>query len=652
MEKKKISGKTFLIILVLASIGILAAIGTYAYFGWSSTEVNKDATVSVTSVNGLGQCNKSSDNQKILWPVSNRNNGRIVTVSTKQTLSEYAYVTWTLTIDSINTQETETAGLKHQTFKYELVNTTTGVSYGSGNFQNLDVGDTITFSNNTENLAYDTNYTFTLYLWIDGTIGSNPMDMTDQTYQFSLVCDITGEPTNKVHEPVPTPISDFIYILGSDQTEITEVSGPFYSDFDGEIVETTIDSIPQFYIGEDDILLVRYIGSNPSVSVPATYTVDGITYNTKLLDHFCEDGFHVGVFVYNDVIEDVYINPNVSFGIDSVWMSETFRNCTSLKSVSSLPDGVAVLDYTFEGCTALITAPKIPSSVTDMISTFSGCTSLVNAPTIPSSVTDMTSTFSGCTSLVNAPVIPNSVTNMNDTFSGCTSLVNAPTIPSSVTSMSGTFSGCTSLVNAPVIPNSVTNMNGTFRGCTSLVNAPTIPSSVTSMSGTFRGCTSLVNAPVIPNSVTNMSSTFYGCTSLVNAPVIPNSVTNMSSTFYGCTSLVNVPTIPNSVTNMDSTFRNCTLLTTGPTIPSLVTNINNIFSGCANLTGTITINSPNINIDSNPAKNPFYQTSKSITVQIYDRSVTEMAFLGNDTFPSNVQIITMSNPNPDPMFDY
>ena len=213
MKKKKISGKTLFIILTLVSIGILTAIGTYAYFGWSSTEVNKDATVSVTSVNGLGQCNKSSDNQKILWPVSNRNNGRIVTVNAKQTLSEYAYIVWTLTIDSINTIDTETNGLKHQTFKYELVNTSTGVSYGSGNFQNLDVGDTITFSNNTENLAYDTNYTFTLYLWIDGTIGTNPMDMTNQTYEFSLVCDITGEPTNKVNELIINPITDYEYTL-------------------------------------------------------------------------------------------------------------------------------------------------------------------------------------------------------------------------------------------------------------------------------------------------------------------------------------------------------------------------------------------------------------------------------------------------------
>lgn len=196
MKKKKISKKTLFIVLGLFFIAILTVVGAYAYFGWNSTDENKDATVSVTSVNGLGQCNKATDNQKILWPVSNKNNGRVVTVSTKQTLSEYAYITWTLTIDSINTVETETAGLKHQSFKYELVNTTTGESYGSGNFNGLDVGDTIIFESDDELLSYNTDYTFTLYLWIDGTIGANPDDMMNQTYEFSLVCDIIGTPDN------------------------------------------------------------------------------------------------------------------------------------------------------------------------------------------------------------------------------------------------------------------------------------------------------------------------------------------------------------------------------------------------------------------------------------------------------------------------
>ena len=443
MKKKKISGKTLFIILSLVSIGILTAIGTYAYFGWSSTEVNKDASISVTSVNGLGQCNKSSDNQKILWPVSNRNNGRIVTVSTKQTLSEYAYVTWTLTIDSINTQETETAGLKHQTFKYELVNTTTGVSYGSGNFQNLDVGDTITFNNNTENLAYDTNYTFTLYLWIDGTIGTNPMDMTNQTYEFSLVCDITGEPTNKVNELIINPITDYEYTLFPKS-------------------ETNLD--------EDYVLLLKYIGTSTNVVIPDTYTIDNIRYKVVLYSYNSVPGspaadYYLSTFKDNDII-----------------MFVTFLSDNSLYSSSSASPGTLTLrngglPAMFTNCSNLLAVYNIPNSVTNMFYTFKGCTSLIDAPEIPNLVTAMEGTFYDCTSLVNAPVIPNSVTSLYKTFYDCTSLVNAPEIPNSVTNVSWTFYGCTSLASAPAIPSSVTGMANTFMQCTNLTGVIRINSS-------------------------------------------------------------------------------------------------------------------------------------------------------------------------------
>ena len=421
MEEKKISGKTLFIILSLVSIGILTAIGTYAYFGWSS---DKEASISVSSVNGLGQCNKLSDNQKILWPVSNRNNGRIVNIDTKQTLSEYAYIVWTLTIDSINTQETETDGLRHQTFKYELVNTTTGISYGSGNFEGLDVGDTITFSNNTENLAYDTNYTFTLYLWIDGTIGTNPMDMTNQTYQFSLVCDITGEASNKTNERINTPILDRINPI---------------TDYEYEIGTG---------VTEGYVILKKYIGISPDVVIPDTYTINDTIYNTALFLHTepMQEFHDTSTFESNTIVTNVIMPSNYK-----IYYYSQYDPGTGLINT--------VMDYLFDGCTSLEFVSEIPSSVTSMGRTFSGCTSLVNAPVIPSSVTYMGGTFSGCTSLVNAPVIPSSVTYMGGTFSGCTSLVNAPVIPSSVTYMRSIFLNCTSLSGTIRVNSSSVNNN-------------------------------------------------------------------------------------------------------------------------------------------------------------------------------------------------
>ena len=123
-----------------------------------------------------------------------------------------AFVTWNLVVNSINETTLTTSRLKHKSFKYELVNDTTGVSYGTGSFENVTNGTTITLSTDKETLDYNKEYTFILYLWIDGTIGNNPLDMTNQPYNFDLNCNITGTST-KVTPPVPTNMVQYIRYL-------------------------------------------------------------------------------------------------------------------------------------------------------------------------------------------------------------------------------------------------------------------------------------------------------------------------------------------------------------------------------------------------------------------------------------------------------
>ncbi len=310
--KKKFNKKTLFIVLGVLLLGVLTVLGTYAYYAWSSNEENKDATIAVSSVNGLGQCNKTSDNEKLLWPVSSRDKGRIVNVNAKQTLSEYANITWTLTIDSINTQETETTGLKHQSFKYELVNTTTGESYGSGNFEGKEVGDTITFSNDNDSLSYNTNYTFTLYLWIDGTMGRNPNDITNQTYQFSLVCDIVGTSYGD------TPYTDFNYILGTDNDSVTALNSA-YSTAMGENPTT---------LAQDEILLTSYIGKDSLVNVPSKYTINGVEYKVVLSPYINNN---YGTFTNNNTITSIYLKNGIK--VFSNNMNGTFSGCTSLTNI-------------------------------------------------------------------------------------------------------------------------------------------------------------------------------------------------------------------------------------------------------------------------------------------------------------------------------
>lgn len=191
---KKLGKKNVILFFVLIGVIILIG-GTISFFGWSS---DSDSGIDVTISSGSGECSKITDNTKLLVPTSSRENGRIVTIKAKQMMAQSAVITWSLVINQINSHGTEASGLKHESFKYELINSTTGVSYGSGNFASLDNGSTITFSTSEEVLDYNTEYVFTLYLWIDGTLGVNPIDMSDQTFDFDISCGITG--TDRVSE--------------------------------------------------------------------------------------------------------------------------------------------------------------------------------------------------------------------------------------------------------------------------------------------------------------------------------------------------------------------------------------------------------------------------------------------------------------------
>ena len=174
---KRLSKKNIILIIIVLVLVILLG-GTLAYFGWSTTEEGISSTIDVTTTGGNNNyCSKISDNEKLLIPTSTREKGRIITMTAKQESSTNAFISWTLTINKINTSTTTTSGLKHESFKYELVNSTTGVSYGSGNFSEVTDGSTIIFSTEEETIDYGREYTFTLYLWIDGTMGENPSDM-------------------------------------------------------------------------------------------------------------------------------------------------------------------------------------------------------------------------------------------------------------------------------------------------------------------------------------------------------------------------------------------------------------------------------------------------------------------------------------------
>lgn len=299
-------GKKNIILLIIAIVLFVLVGSTMAYFGWSSTAVNKDQLVDVTVSGGTGTCDKLSDNSKLLYPTSTREKGRILKVTTKQQMASNAFVTWNLVVNSINDTSLTTSGLKHKSFKYELVNDTTGVSYGTGNFANVSNGSTITISTDKETLDFNKEYTFILYLWIDGTIGNNPLDMANQPYNFDLNCNITGTDT-KITPPVPT---DTYQLTNGDGTTYT----PTYTGSGTKAVRSSAPLSKFREVRVDDTVVDS---SNYTLTEGSTIVTFKESYLEKLspgyhaLKIISEDGFTSGKITIETAatyITDLYNN--------------------------------------------------------------------------------------------------------------------------------------------------------------------------------------------------------------------------------------------------------------------------------------------------------------------------------------------------------
>jgi len=64
--------------------------------------------------------------------------------------------------------------------------------YNFGSITSSEGSNTINFENAAETLDYNKDYTFTLYLWIDGETFTNPTVMANQEFNFDMRCSITS----------------------------------------------------------------------------------------------------------------------------------------------------------------------------------------------------------------------------------------------------------------------------------------------------------------------------------------------------------------------------------------------------------------------------------------------------------------------------
>ena len=184
MEKtnKKLAIVSILLAVIITGIGV-----SFGYFIWNSAN-NTDISFTVE-----GAVVELSDGTDIkganLMPVINYTTGgsdvvkKDIKIKLKNNVTSDVTVNFKLKINSID------SGLKHSSFKYNLVNAS-GTSISSGDFATSKAGDSISLlSLSSTNGTLTTSLTgYTLYIYIDGTV-DNPSSMMNQSFDFSFVVD-------------------------------------------------------------------------------------------------------------------------------------------------------------------------------------------------------------------------------------------------------------------------------------------------------------------------------------------------------------------------------------------------------------------------------------------------------------------------------
>ena len=184
MEKtnKKLAIVSILLAVIITGIGV-----SFGYFIWNSTN-NTDISFTVE-----GAVVELSDGTDIkganLMPVINYTAGgsdvvkKDIKIKLKNNVTSDVTVDFKLKINSID------SGLKHSSFKYNLVNAS-GTSVSSGDFATSKAGDSISLlSLSSTNGTLTTSLTgYTLHIYIDGTV-DNPSSMMNQSFDFSFVVD-------------------------------------------------------------------------------------------------------------------------------------------------------------------------------------------------------------------------------------------------------------------------------------------------------------------------------------------------------------------------------------------------------------------------------------------------------------------------------
>lgn len=261
--------------------------------------------------------------------------------------------------------------------------------------------------------------------------------------------------------------------------------------------------------GSADVTLTGYTGSETTLNLPASVTVDGTTYHVTAID---SDAFKN--FKNTSIIQAV----NIPEGYQSIGLS-AFEGFTGLTSIT-IPGSLEVLSsYSFEGCTALQTvnfAADTASKLAINLKSFKDCASLQQI-TLPKRLSSMNAAvFAGCTALQKITVADGCANFTSDGNNLYVKEDDADTY-----SLIGYAAGqdTTDLtIPSEVNGKSVTSIfRLTFQNNTKLQSV-TIPASVTNfLSSCFDGCSALKKVSIAAENPTIAN---YAFTDLAAGSVI------------------------------------------------------------------------------------------------------------------------------------
>ena len=405
MNKQKLIGLILGIVLFIVAIAGL----TYAYVSWTSDNMNK--VVSSKCFNVL--YDKGKDFTGDIPPSVDYTGG--ISVSVKMNIDSSCDMNAKGKI-YLNVDETTSENLfKEGLLNYQvLING--GVTEYKGSITNY--GD-IVIDVGFLNKSTVATTTYTVYVWINGDYVEN------KHARSSFHGSIRSEAVQSREEPsydntIVTPISDFTYILGSEQPTVSALTTCYYGNdaYGYSFEECSVDTnyIAPISLGSNEILLVRYNGESDEIMIPNTYIVNNATYNVVILSYVSYldggyEGFWSGLFYKNTNIRSVIFGDDIKF-LYSEGYYDRYEESGEEYYVSTVHENNA--NSLFFDCTNLVNVPLMPDSVTSMNRTFLGCTNLTDTIRINSSnVTDLSRIFYNTSKPITVEVPAGSTTYTN-----------------------------------------------------------------------------------------------------------------------------------------------------------------------------------------------------------------------------------------------